>query len=167
MDAVPGEAESLLRERLDGLRRHPQPHQALVDPGDPGGVRRRRPELRQPSSRRAQTPWSVAGPAVAAIVACSTDRRPRPRRRRARTLIARWRDHLVAGLTERGIEHVPSRAPFVLARLGAERLALRDAGVAVRRADTFPGLDSTWARIAVRPEAMTDRLFAALDRRTR
>ena len=44
------------------------------------------------------------------------------------------------------------------------RLFLRDAGIAVRRADTFPGLDPTWARIAVRPESLTDRLLTALDR---
>jgi cobyrinic acid a,c-diamide synthase len=77
--------------------------------------------------------------------------------------IGRWRDHLVAGLTERGIEHVPSTAPFVLARLGGIRQSLRDTGIAVRRCDTFPGLDATWARIAVRPEATTDRLLTALD----
>ena len=39
---------------------------------------------------------------------------------------------------------------------------LRRQGIAVRRADTFPGLDDSWVRIAVRAPEVTDRLFAAL-----
>ena len=38
---------------------------------------------------------------------------------------------------------------------------LREAGIAVRRADTFPGLDASWIRVAVRPEGTTRRLLAA------
>ena len=41
--------------------------------------------------------------------------------------------------------------------------ALRDAGVAVRRADTFPGLGPSWVRIAVRPEAATTQFLATLE----
>jgi cobyrinic acid a,c-diamide synthase len=44
---------------------------------------------------------------------------------------------------------------------------LRDNGIAVRRADTFPGLDDSWVRIAVRPPDFTDRLLAGLDRTRR
>nr|WP_232211585.1 MULTISPECIES: cobyrinate a,c-diamide synthase [Nocardioides] len=161
MDAVPGEVESLVRERLDGVVviRSLTKHWSIPGiragylTGDPAFVR---------DLARAQTPWSVAGPAVAALVACSNDRAAAESADRALTL-GRWRDHLVAGLTERGIEHVPSSAPFVLARLGGARLSLRDVGIAVRRCDTFPGLDPTWARIAVRPEPLTDRFLVALD----
>ncbi|CCH78746.1 hypothetical protein BN12_3360003 [Nostocoides japonicum T1-X7] len=39
---------------------------------------------------------------------------------------------------------------------------LRARGVAVRRCDTFPGLDDTWVRIAVRPPAVTALLLDAL-----
>ena len=39
---------------------------------------------------------------------------------------------------------------------------LRSAGIAVRRADTFPGLDDTWIRIAVRPPETSDRLLRAI-----
>ncbi|MEO5666104.1 MAG: cobyrinate a,c-diamide synthase, partial [Nocardioides sp.] len=163
MDAVPGEVESLLRERLDGLLviRSLTKHWSI--PGIRAGYVAGDPVFIS-ALERCQTPWSVAGPAVAAIVACSDDRAVAEATERARA-IGRWRDHLVAGLTERGIEHVSSSASFVLARLGAARQALRDSGIAVRRCDTFPGLDSTWARIAVRPEDITDRLFEALDRK--
>lgn len=162
MDAVPGEAESLVRERSDGLLvvRSLTKHWSIPGvragyvAGDASVVR----EL-----RRHQTPWSVADPAVAAMIACSSEEASVEAAARALT-IGRWRDHLVTGLAERGIGHVPSAAPFVLARLGAVRLSLREAGIAVRRTDTFPGLDPSWARIAVRPEAMTDLLLAALDR---
>ena len=162
MDAAPGEVESLVRERLDGvvvirsLTKHwsiPGIRAGYVA-GDPHAIS----EL-----ARVQAPWSVAGPAVAALIACTDPRATAEATERA-LAIGRWRDHLVAGLTERGVEHVPSAAPFVLARLGGARLLLRDAGIALRRADTFPGLDSTWARIAVRPEPLTDRLLTALDR---
>ena len=61
------------------------------------------------------------------------------------------------------MEHLPSAASFVLARAGTGvHSRLRDRGIAVRRADTFPGLDDAWVRIAVRPEAVTDRLVSTL-----
>ncbi len=162
MDAVPGEAASLVRERQGGvlvlrsLTKHwsiPGVRAGFVA-GDETLVR----ELAE-----LQTPWSVSGPAVAAMVACATGTATEEARSRAARL-GRWRDHLEGGLRGRGITHVPSAAPFVLARLGeGTRSALRSYGVAVRRADTFPGLDSSWARIAARPPAVTARLFTALD----
>jgi cobyrinic acid a,c-diamide synthase len=63
------------------------------------------------------------------------------------------------------VPFVAGAAPYVLARVGhGAHAALRDSGIAVRRADTFPGLDSTWVRIAARPRALTDLLLSALDR---
>ena len=57
-----------------------------------------------------------------------------------------------------------SETSFVLARLGCgTRERLRAHGVAVRRGDTFPGLDATWARIAVRPPETAAHLLRALD----
>jgi cobyrinic acid a,c-diamide synthase len=51
----------------------------------------------------------------------------------------------------------------VLARVGAGvHDRLRSAGYAVRRADTFPGLDDTWVRIAVRRPDVTRKLLAVL-----
>jgi cobyrinic acid a,c-diamide synthase len=55
-------------------------------------------------------------------------------------------------------------APYVLARVGdGVHAALRERGVAVRRADTFPGLDGSWVRIAARSPETTARLLEALD----
>jgi cobyrinic acid a,c-diamide synthase len=110
-----------------------------------------------------QTPWSVSGPAVAATLACLTDEAAVEAGARAAT-IAAWRADLQQALEIRGIEHVPSSTSFVLARPGeGVHAALRARGIAVRRADTFPGLDDTWIRIAVRGPATTARLLAALD----
>src|SRR5690606_468297 len=110
-----------------------------------------------------QIPWSVSTPAIAAAIACTSPEATAEAARRAKE-IAEWREALVDGLGARGIEVLPSRTSFVLARPGpGVREALRERGVAVRRADTFPGLDATWVRIAVRPPETSARLFAALD----
>ncbi len=65
-----------------------------------------------------------------------------------------------------GIEvHQPAAAPFLLLRVpdGPRiRAALRDRGIAVRRADTFPGLTPNHIRIAVRPPAQAAVLVDAL-----
>jgi cobyrinic acid a,c-diamide synthase len=162
MDAVPGECESLVRQRLDGvlvvrsLTKHwsiPAVRAGFVA-GDPRLVR---------GLSGLQTPWSVSGPAIAAMLACSASIAADEARTRTINM-GRWRAHLESGLRSRHIGYVPSAAPFVLARLGRDtRSALRAHGIAVRRADTFPGLGASWARIAVRPPAVTDRLFTALD----
>lgn len=116
--------------------------------------------------RAIQPPWSVNSLALAATRASATEQADRYVRQVV-GLLEQWRPHLVAGLTARGWEVVAqSRAPFVLARHpDAERLrlALREKGIAVRRGDTFPGLDPTWARFALRPAQPTDALLAALD----
>lgn len=109
-----------------------------------------------------QPPWSVSTPAAAAMIACTTDQaRTEARERAAR--IETWRGFLHAGLAERGVAHVPSTAPFVLARPGSGvHATLRARGFAVRRCDTFPGLDDSWIRIAVRPPEVSTKLLEAL-----
>lgn len=111
-----------------------------------------------------QPPWSVSATAVAALVACSTEEAAAEAEGRVAT-IANGRSHLLAGLARLGIEHVASTAAFVLARPGSGvHESLRTQGFAVRRADTFPGLDGTWIRIAVRDSDRTDALLAAVAR---
>lgn len=111
---------------------------------------------------RHQTPWSVATTTTAAVEACLSPAAVREGRRRAEE-IRDWREHLEKGLTDLGLHPQPSTASFVLCRVGdGVHERLRSAGIAVRRADTFPGLDSSWVRIAVRPTALTDRLLEAI-----
>ena len=161
MDAVPGESESLAAEPADGLLviRSLTKHWSIPGiragyvVGDPAFVER---------LAALQPPWSVPAPALAAMIACSTAEALTESGRRAAAL-AGWRAHLEAGLAARDVDYVPSSAPFVLARPGHGMHAqLRAHGIAVRRGDTFPGLDECWVRIAVRPPSVTDRLLEAL-----
>lgn len=163
MDTVPGESESLVRERLDGvvvvrsltkLWGIPGVRAGYVV-GDESAVHR---------LAELQAPWSVSTQAVAATVACTGPAATIDARERAAD-VARWRRALERALQERDIAHVASSAPFVLARLGIGAWStLHGQGIAVRRADTFPGLDSSWARISVRPPASTRQLLTAIDR---
>jgi histidinol-phosphate aminotransferase len=61
--------------------------------------------------------------------------------------------------------HIPAAAPYLLLRVpGGERVrtALRRGGIAVRRADTFPGLTPDHLRVTVRPPEVATVLVAAL-----
>jgi histidinol-phosphate/aromatic aminotransferase/cobyric acid decarboxylase-like protein len=161
MDVVPGETESLAGERLPGLvvLRSLTKHWGI--PGVRAGYLMGDPEA-VAELRRLQTPWSVSSTANRAMLACSTPAALAEAERRAQE-IAGWRTHLEKALCELGVEYIPSTASFVLARVGVGvHAALRARGIAVRRADTFPGLDASWVRIAVRPDAVTDRLVSTL-----
>lgn len=121
----------------------------------------------------AQQPhWPVSTPALAALIACSTPAARAEAEAWARDL-AGHRAALLAALPP-SVEVVGTPASaFVLLRVpgGAQvRERLRQAGWAVRRGDTFPGLDGDHLRVAVRDPA-TSRAFAAalaaiLDRTT-
>ena len=109
--------------------------------------------------------WPVSTPALAAAVACASDRAVAAEERIARELTAR-RDHLVAGLAALPAVTVAGRpaSNFVLVHVpdGARlRQRLRAAGFALRRGDTFPGLGPDWLRIAVRDTATSDSLLKA------
>jgi len=127
--------------------------------GDPGVITRL--EAQQP-------PWAVSTPALAAMVACCT-----PAARAHAAALARelppLRDHLVSGLRGLGLGVVAgSQAPFVLVDTSSldARASIREPlarrGIAVRGAETFPGLGPTWIRLAVRGRDDHERLFAAL-----
>ncbi|WP_206051517.1 cobyrinate a,c-diamide synthase [Nocardioides ferulae] len=162
IDTVEGERETLARDRRRGLLvvRSLTKHWSI--PGIRAGYLLGS-ERSIAALEARQVPWSVSTPAVHAAIACTGPAALAEAGRRA-ARIAEWRAHLVACLEERGVEVVPSQASFVLARLGSgARSALRERGVAVRRADTFPGLDGEWVRIAVRPPAVVARLMRELD----
>lgn len=80
--------------------------------------------------------------------------------------IADERAAMVERLTAIGIEvHTPAHGPFLLLRLADGELArkhLAEQGIAVRRADTFPGLGPDHLRVAVRGSADVDRLVEGL-----
>ncbi len=118
--------------------------------------------------RDAQVPWSVSSTAAAALIACTSVTAADDRLQRVEA-VADWRHHLEKGLAEIDVPFVPADAPFVLARPGEGAHAfLRRSGVAVRRCDTFLGLDNTWVRIAVRPpeqsQVLLDLLAEHVDR---
>ncbi|MGA5501321.1 Rv2231c family pyridoxal phosphate-dependent protein CobC [Streptomyces umbrinus] len=118
---------------------------------------------------RAQPLWPVSTPALAAAEACMTPRALAEQEHAARR-VAIDRAHLVAGLREFASDGVrvaePAEGPFVLIGLpgaAAVRARLRRLGFAVRRGDTFPGLDDTWLRLAVRDRSTVNRFLQALD----
>ncbi|MFD5591474.1 Rv2231c family pyridoxal phosphate-dependent protein CobC [Streptomyces griseorubiginosus] len=118
---------------------------------------------------RAQPLWPVSTPALAAAQACM-EPRALAEAAHAAHRVATDRAHLVAGLREfapDGLRVVePAEGPFVLVRVPratAVRRHLRDLGWAVRRGDTFPGLDEEWLRLAVRDRTTVNRFLQALD----
>lgn len=119
---------------------------------------------------RAQPLWPVSTPALAAAEACVGPRALAEADEAARRTAAD-RSRLLAGLGEfadRGVRAVEgAEGPFVLLRLphaAAVRERLRALGFAVRRGDTFPGLDQRWLRVAVRDRGTTDAFLEALGR---
>ncbi|WP_027934436.1 Rv2231c family pyridoxal phosphate-dependent protein CobC [Amycolatopsis thermoflava] len=166
LDAVPGEPESLAGERIPGV----VVIRSLTKTWGIAGLRAGY-LLAEPSLvdmlRAVQPPWSVSTLAARAVVACM---RPSALDEADKLAVRaeQDREHLIAGLRSLGVEVAGEpRGPFVLVRIpGAAdlRLRLRAAGYAVRRGDTFPGLDGDWLRIAVREPAVTDSFLDALRR---
>ncbi|PIF04978.1 MAG: hypothetical protein CSA63_00155, partial [Propionibacterium sp.] len=119
--------------------------------------------------RELQPHWPVSTPALRAIELCL---RADPAQYRDEAHAQR--EHQIERLNSiPGLHAWPSAAPFGLVNVtgflhesrltGAElRTRLARRGIAVRRCDTFPGLDDTWLRLAVRPEREVDVLVAAL-----
>jgi histidinol-phosphate aminotransferase len=113
-----------------------------------------------------QPHWSVSSPALAAAEACLSEH-ARPEAHRRAVAITKHRRALTGELARRGFEvRADGAGPFVLARHPGRtgvHAELRALGIAVRRADTFPGLGPGWIRIAVRDTVATGPLLAALD----
>lgn len=164
LDAVPGEPESLAAQSLPGVA----VIRSLTKTWGIAGLRAG--YLLAESTivsrlRAVQPPWSVSTLAAVAVVACS---RPAALAEAESLAVAARhdRDHLIAGLRALDIDVIGTpQAPFVLIRLpGADklRLRLRDAGYAVRRGDTFPGLGPDYLRLAVRDRPTTDTFLTTL-----
>lgn len=170
MDAVPGEREALAgRTDVPGL----VVLRSLTKTWGLAGLRIGY-VLAAPETiaelERAQPLWPVSTPALAAAEACVSDP-ALAEAAYAAGRIAADRAHLVAGLKEFAPDGLlvaePAEGPFVLVRLpraAAVRRHLRTLGFAVRRGDTFPGLDEEWLRLAVRDRATVNGFLQALDR---
>lgn len=164
-DSVPGEPESLADEpNLTGL----VVVRSLTKTWGIAGLRVGY-VLAEPDVidrlRNAQPHWAVSSPALAAAVACSDPKAVALAQDWAEA-VARERQHLLgllAGLP--GIDVQPgARASFVLIRAAHTdvRDRLRGCGFAVRRGETFPGLDAHWIRVAVRDRETSERFVEAL-----
>jgi len=167
MDGVPGQPETLVSADLPGLvvLRSLTKTWGLAGlrvgyaAGDAAVLAR---------LREAQPLWSVSSPALAAALACSEPHALAEGEALA-SAATQDRRYLESRLLEMpgvslpALEH--ARAPFVLLHVeGADKLRLRlreEAGFAIRRADTFPGLGPDWLRVAVRDRAVTDALVTA------
>ncbi|QSB12770.1 threonine-phosphate decarboxylase [Natronosporangium hydrolyticum] len=114
----------------------------------------------------ARQPWSVNSLALAALTACCQPAAEPERRDRARQ-VGQRREALLRELREvPGLRVWPAAANFLLLR--TERRDLRERlladGLAVRRGDTFPGLDPRYIRVAVTDEQTGHQLVRALHR---
>ncbi|KOU55014.1 aminotransferase [Streptomyces sp. WM4235] len=167
MDAVPGEREALAgRMDVPGL----VVLRSLTKTWGLAGLRIGY-VLAEPSViaklAAAQPLWPVSTPALVAAEACVAPAALAEAEEAARR-IAVDRAHLLAGLAEFDEVTVAgvAQGPFVLIKVAGAaevRTRLRALGFAVRRGDTFPGLDPSWLRLAVRDRATTGRLLQALD----
>jgi histidinol-phosphate aminotransferase len=98
--------------------------------------------------------WPMGTLQLAALAACCAPSAVAEAEAGARRLTS-MRAEMVAGLRSAVTDTVDGTAPFVLFTVGDAvlmRKHLRTKGIAVRRCDTFVGLDGEYLRAAVRPE---------------
>ena len=152
-DSVPGEPESLAADALPDVLVLRSLTKTWALAGLRVGYALGSPEvLARLSARRAH--WPVGTLQLTAIAACCAPEAVADAAAAAARL-AGLRAEMVAGLASVGADVVDGRAPFVLFRMrDAARIrnALHNKGIAIRRCDTFVGLDERYLRAAVRPE---------------
>jgi histidinol-phosphate aminotransferase len=110
--------------------------------------------------------WSVSTPALVAVEACTTAGARAEAEAAARAL-AGDREHLLgalAGVPGVEVRGEPAASFLLLHTPGRDdvRGLLRARGWAVRRGDTFPGLDAEHVRVAVRNRTTSDAFVAEL-----
>lgn len=161
MDAVPGEPATLIGPSMDDLLVLRSLTKTWGIAGLRAGYVVGDPLLIAQLAKQ-QPHWSVSTPALASMVATAAPHALDEADTAAR-MMARWRAHLVRRLEEDGYQTIDGAAPFVLVQAGVGvRESLRLHGFAVRRCDTFPGLDAGWIRVAVREPQVSDDLIRAL-----
>jgi histidinol-phosphate aminotransferase len=152
-DAIPGEPQSLAGEDLPDVVVLRSLTKTWSLAGLRVGYALGAPDiLAKLASERAH--WPLGTLQLEAIEACSSPRAVADAEAGARRLLA-LRAEMTTGLTNAGFAVVDGCAPFVLFRVPDAQLVRKhlDAnGIAVRRCDTFVGLDGEYLRAAVRPE---------------
>jgi histidinol-phosphate aminotransferase len=165
-DAIPGEPESLAAERVPGLLVFRSLTKTWALAGLRAGYALGEPALL--ARLAAPRPhWPVSTPALEAVLACAEPAAVAEAGRVAVELVGMRRAQAAALAAVPGVTVLPGQAPYLLLRLpagrgGPTRAALRAAGIAVRRGDTFPGLGPDHIRVAVRPAPDVARLVDAL-----
>ncbi len=164
MDLVPGEPSSLVREALHDVVVVRSLTKSLAIPGLRAGYAVAAPPLAE-RLRAVRPPWSCNALALAALRAMAL--RPGAIDDAAARAQAE-RGDLEARLAEvPGLRTWPAAANYVLVRVpdgGAVAARLRDAGIAVRPAGSFPGLTADDLRITARGPEDNERLAGALTR---
>ena len=152
-DSLPGEPESLAGDSLPDVLVLRSLTKTWALAGLRVGYALGSPEvLARLAARRAH--WPVGPLQLTAIAACC-DAEAVADAAAGAVRLAGLRAEMVAGLASVGADVVDGRAPFVLFRMPNAALirnTLHDKGIAVRRCDTFVGLDGRYLRAAVRPE---------------
>ncbi|OBG55305.1 MULTISPECIES: Rv2231c family pyridoxal phosphate-dependent protein CobC [unclassified Mycobacterium] len=152
-DAIPGEPESLAGDSLPDVVVLRSLTKTWALAGLRVGYALGSPEvLDRLTAQRAH--WPVGTLQLTAIAACCGPQSVAEAAAGAERL-TELRAEMVDGLTSVGAEVVHGRAPFVLFRRPDAveiRNKLRDKGIAIRRCDTFVGLDQRYLRAAVRRE---------------
>jgi histidinol-phosphate aminotransferase len=160
-DAIPGEPESLSSEQLPDVLVLRSLTKTWALPGLRVGYALGAPAvLRQMSATRPH--WPVGTLQLEALTACNHPDAVAAAEEQAADL-AETRTEMAEALAAAGVHVVDGAGPFVLfevpdAHLVRKHLAAN--GIAVRRCDTFVGLEGQFLRAAVRPEWPT--LVAAL-----
>ena len=152
-DSVPGEPESLADEPLPDVLVLRSLTKTWSLAGLRVGYALGAPDvLARLTAQRAH--WPVGTLQLTAIAACCAPDAVAEAAAGARRLAA-LRSEMVSGLRSAGVEPVDGCAPFVLFTVPDAELVrkhLHTRGIAVRRCDTFVGLDGRYLRAAVRPE---------------
>lgn len=165
-DTVPGEPESLSADRTTpGLLVLRSLTKTWALPGLRAGYALGAPDLLARLARP-RPPWPVSTLALEAVAACC-DPTAVAEADAGATELTRHRESLLEALTALPDVrvHQPASAPFLLLEVPngpGVRAHLRANGIAVRRADTFPGLTADHLRVAVRPPAQARMLVEAL-----
>ena len=162
MDLVPGETASLVREPLPDVVVVRSMTKSLAVPGLRAGYAVA-PKPLADRLRAVRPPWSCNVLALAALRAMAQ----RPDALAAAAVRAqRERADLERRLAAvPGVQTWPAAANYVLVRVrdgAAVAARLRDAGIAVRPAGTFPGLTADDLRITARAPGDNERLAGAL-----